>query len=255
MAKGSPPPLALVYHGVADVPLSRDPDRLFVRAEDLRRQIARLREWGYQLVSFGELALEVERSGGAGHAALTFDDGLVDNLDVLAPILETLDATATVFVVSGWLGKAHPAAPWTRIVTADELRDLSAAGVEIGGHSVTHADLSTLSYEGARDELARGKQELEDVLGTPIEVAAYPYGRANEETVRAARDAGFRAACGATARGSWDDPHFLPRQDMDNGCTLLGLRLKRDDRYEPLMRLLPARAARRVSRRVTSALR
>ena len=255
MAKGSPPPLALVYHGVADVPLNRDPDRLFVRAEDLRRQVARLRDWGYRLVSFGDLALEVERSGGAGHAALTFDDGLVDNLENLAPLLGELGAPATVFVVSGWLGKAHPAAPWTRIVDADQLRDLRSAGVEIGGHSVTHADLSALSYEGAREELARGKHELEEVLGEPVEVAAYPYGRANEETVRAARDAGFRAACGATARGSWDDQHFLPRQDMDNGCTLLGLRLKRDDRYEPLMRLAPARAARRVSRRLVTTLR
>ncbi len=255
MAKGLPPPLALVYHGVADVPLSRDRDRLFVRAEDLRRQVARLREWGYRLVSFGDLASEVEHSGGAGHAALTFDDGLVDNLEVLAPLLRQLDATATVFVTSGWLGKAHPAAPWTRIVTADELRALHGAGIEIGGHSVTHADLSTLSYEGALEELAKGKQELEQVLGEPVEVAAYPFGRANPETVRACRDAGFRAACAATARGSWDDPHFLPRQDMDNGCTLLGLRLKRDDRYERLMRFRPARAARRVSRRVVTALR
>jgi len=255
MAKGLPPPLALVYHGVAGVPLSRDPDRLFVRADDLRRQIARLREWGYRLVSFGDLALEVERSGGAGHASLTFDDGLVDNLEALAPLLREVDAPATVFVTSGWLGQSHPAAPWTRIVTANELRDLSGAGVEIGGHSVTHADLSTLPYEGALDELVRGKQELEAVLGKPVEVAAYPYGRANEETVRAGRDAGFRAACGATARGSWDNPHFLPRQDMDNGCTLLGLRLKRDDRYEPLMRLAPARAVRRVSRQVVTAFR
>jgi peptidoglycan/xylan/chitin deacetylase (PgdA/CDA1 family) len=255
MAKGSPPPLALVYHGVADVPLSRDPDRLFVRAEDLRRQVARLRGWGYRLVTFGDLAREVERSGGAGHAALTFDDGLVDNLEALVPLLAELDAPATVFVVSGWLGRPHPAAPWTRIVTADELRDLDGAGVEIGGHSVTHADLSTLSYEAALDELAVGKRELEEALGKPVEVAAYPYGRANEDTIRAGREAGFRAACGASARGSWDEPHFLPRQDMDNGCTLIGLRLKRDDRYEPLMRYAPARAVRRVSRRVVTALR
>jgi peptidoglycan/xylan/chitin deacetylase (PgdA/CDA1 family) len=255
MAKGLPPPLALVYHGVAEVSLGRDPDRLFVRAEDFRRQVARLQDWGYRLVSFGDLAREVERSGGAGHAALTFDDGLVDNLETLAPLLAELGAPATVFVVSGWLGEKHPAAPWTRIVTADELRDLAKAGVEIGGHSVTHADLSALSYEGALEELAQGKRELEEVLGEPVEVAAYPYGRANEETVRAAREAGFHSACGASARGSWSDPLFLPRQDMDNGCTLLGLRLKRDDRYEPLMRFLPARALRRISRQVVTALR
>lgn len=251
MPKGLPPPLALAYHGVDDVPLRRDPDHLFVRPQDLRRQIEKLRGWGYELVTFGELAAEVR----PGRAALTFDDGLVDNLTTLVPILQELGARATVFVVSGWLGKPHPAAPWTRIVTADELRELGSAGIEIGGHSATHADLSALSYDAALEELSTGKAELEEILGEPVEVAAYPYGRTSADAIRAARDAGFRAACSTSARGSWDDAHFLPRQDMDNRGGLLGLRLKRDDRYEPLMRLAPARAARRVGRHVAAALK
>ena len=86
------------------------------------------------------------------------------------------------------------------------------------------------------------------MLDEPVEVAAYPYGRANADTVRACRDAGFLAACAATGRGSWDDPHHLPRQDMDQPLRrCFGLRLKRDDRYEPLMRFAPARAARRLA--------
>ena len=250
MARGLPPPLALAYHGVADVPIRDDPEHLFVRLEDLERQIEKLRAWGYELVTFGDLARAVAEDGGAGKAALTFDDGLVDNLE-----LAGFGVPATVFVVSGWLGQPHPAASWTRIVTADELKELRAAGIEVGGHSATHADLSELSYAEALEELSRGKRELEEVLGEPVDVAAYPYGRANADTIRAARDAGFRAVCAATARGSWTDPHHLPRQDMDNGCTLLGLRLKRDDRYEALMKLWPARAARRVSRRMAAALR
>jgi peptidoglycan/xylan/chitin deacetylase (PgdA/CDA1 family) len=251
MPRGLPPPLALAYHGVDDVPLRRDPDHLFVRPQDLRRQIDKLRAWGYELVTFGDLAADVR----PGRAALTFDDGLVDNLTMLAPILRELGAPATVFVVSGWLGQPHPSATWTRIVSADELRELRDAGLEVGGHSATHADLSALSYEDALEELSRGKKELEDVLGEPVEVAAYPYGRTSSDAIRAARDAGFRAACSTSARGSWDEPHFLPRQDMDNRGSLLGLRLKRDDRYESLMKLAPARAARRVGRHVAAALK
>jgi peptidoglycan/xylan/chitin deacetylase (PgdA/CDA1 family) len=251
MPRGLPPPLALAYHGVDDVPLRRDPDHLFVRPQDLRRQIDKLRAWGYELVTFGDLAADVR----PGRAALTFDDGLVDNLTMLAPTLRELGAPATVFVVSGWLGQPHPAATWTRIVSADELRELRDAGLEVGGHSATHADLSALSYEDALEELSRGKTELEDVLGEPVEVAAYPYGRTSSDAIRAARDAGFRAACSTSARGSWDEPHFLPRQDMDNRGSLLGLRLKRDDRYESLMKLAPARAARRVGRHVAAALK
>jgi peptidoglycan/xylan/chitin deacetylase (PgdA/CDA1 family) len=251
MPRGLPPPLALAYHGVDDVPLSRDPDHLFVRPQDLRRQIEKLRDWGYELVTFGDLAAEVR----PGRVALTFDDGLVDNLTTLVSILHELDARATVFVVSGWLGQPHPAAEWTRIVTAEELRELRASGIEIGGHSATHADLSVLSYEDALEELSRGKTELEDVLGEPVEVLAYPYGRTSDDAIRAAGHAGFRAACSTSARGSWDEPLFLPRQDMDNRGSLLGLRLKRDDRYESLMRLAPARAARRVGRHVAAALK
>jgi peptidoglycan/xylan/chitin deacetylase (PgdA/CDA1 family) len=248
MSRGSLSPLALAYHAVGDVPLKEDPDRLFVRAEDLKRHIARLREWGYRLVSFGELARLAAVGQAGGNVALTFDDGFSDNYETLAPLLAELDAPATVFVVSGWLGKPHRSVPRARVVTAEELRALHAAGIEIGAHSVTHPDLSTLTYEEARSELEQSKRDLERELDAPVEVAAYPYGRASADAVRAARDAGFRAACAAVGLGSWDSPLHLPRQNMTNRCTLIGLRLKRDDLYEPLMRLAPARAVRRLAR-------
>jgi peptidoglycan/xylan/chitin deacetylase (PgdA/CDA1 family) len=255
MARGPLPPLALAYHGVADVPLRQDHHGLFVRAEDLRRQIAKLRSWNYRLVTLGELARLASSSEAAGYAALTFDDGLVDNLETLAPLLQEEGAPATVFVVSGWLGRPHRSVPWTRIMTEAELMDLRATGVEIGAHTVSHPDLSTLSYDDALEELAGSKGQLESVLGEPVEVAAYPYGRANAETIRACRDAGFVAACSATGHGSWSEPHNLPRQDVGNRGAMIGLWLKRDDRYEPLMRFAPARAARRLWRIVRGAFR
>jgi peptidoglycan/xylan/chitin deacetylase (PgdA/CDA1 family) len=240
------PPLALAFHGVSDVPLRRDPQGLFVSADELRRHLARLRSWGYRLVTFADLARLAGRGAAEGHAALTFDDGFVDNLEALVPVLREEDAPATVFVVSGWLGKPHPDAPWTRIVSRDELRELGAA-VEIGAHSTRHDDLSTLSYENARADLEACKRELEAVVG-PLVSAAYPYGRATAETIRACRDAGFAAACRTSGEGSWDDPHDLPRQDMLNRSSAVGLRLKRANLYEPLMRFAPGRAARRASR-------
>lgn len=255
MSRTAPPPLALTYHGVADVPLRRDPHHLFVRPRDLERQIAKLRTWGYEIVKFGELALRVGQGRSQGCAALTFDDGLADNLHALVPILEAAEATATVFVVSGWLGRPYPVAPWTRMLTADELRLLSAAGVEIGAHSVTHPDLTSLSYADALDELAGSKTALEEVVGAPVETAAYPYGNANAETRAAAREAGFRAACRTLGEGSWGDPFDLPRQAMENRASLTGLRLKRQGRYELLMRLRAARGARRLSRRLREVAR
>jgi peptidoglycan/xylan/chitin deacetylase (PgdA/CDA1 family) len=244
------PPLALTYHGVADVPLRHDPDHLFVRPRDLERHVATLRSWGYELVTFGTLAARVAEGRAEGLAALTFDDGLSDNLTTLVPLLAKARAAATVFVVSGWLGRPHPTAPWTRVLTADELRRLAEAGIEVGGHTRTHPDLTALVEAEARAELAAGREELEGILGVPVEVAAYPYGAANAETRDACRAAGFRAACRTLGWGSWSDPYDLPRQAMENRASLVGLRIKRAGLYEPLMRRRPARALRRLSRRM-----
>ena len=244
----------LAYHGVDDVPLRRDPHGLFVRPRDLRQQIAKLHEWGFRLTTFGELAERVEHGEADGLAALTFDDGTVDNLETLAPLLEAERVPATVFVVSRWLGRPYRWLPSTRIMTAEEVSALHAAGVEIGSHSTEHDDLAALSYEEARADLERSREDLESIVAAPVTVAAYPFGRATAETIRACRAAGYRAACRISGEGTWSDVHNLPRQDMDNRCSMLGFRLKRDDRYEPLMSRRPARAARRLVRRVRAAV-
>lgn len=243
-----PPPLALTYHGVSDVSMDEDPHGLFVRPADLERQIDALLGWGYRLVTFGELAGRVSAGGGRGHAALTFDDGLADNLEVLLPLLGRHDATATVFVVSGWLGSNYPTASHGRILRAEEVRELADGGVEIGSHTVTHPDLARASAASAREELTRSRRELEGITGRAVDTVAYPYGHATPDTIAACAAAGYRWGCRTSGLGSWSEPRNLPRQVMHNGCSQLGLRLKRDDRYEPLMRWRAARAARRLSR-------
>jgi peptidoglycan/xylan/chitin deacetylase (PgdA/CDA1 family) len=242
------PPLALAYHGIDEVPLRQDPHGLFIRPRDLQGQIQKLKSWGYRLVTFGELAARVKEREGAGMAALTFDDGVADNLTSLMPVLRAERVSATIFVVSGWLGLPYPEAPRARIMTADEVRSLRRMGVEIGSHTVTHPDLTTLAYEDVLDELKTSKHLLESVVDAPIEVLAYPYGRATEETIAACREAGYRAACRTSGEGSWNEPLNLPRQGMNNAGTLLGLRLKRDDRYESLMRRPEGKLARRAVR-------
>jgi peptidoglycan/xylan/chitin deacetylase (PgdA/CDA1 family) len=253
MARRPLPPLVLAYHGVAAVKVRDDPSLLFVPPRDVVRHIRRLRRWGYELLGFGAMADRIRNGNAAGCASLTFDDGFVDNLEQLAPLLDAEGAPATVFVPSGWLGRTHPYAPQTRVMTAAEVRELNARGVEIGAHTHSHPDLTTLPYDEAVAELRRGKQELEELLGVPVETLAYPYGRVNEETRRASREAGFVAACRTCGEGNWSDPLDIPRQDMTNASTMLGLRLKRDDRYERLVGWRPLGLARAARRRLLAA--
>lgn len=252
-----PPPLILAYHGVSDVPAHLDPEGLFIAPRQLRRQIARLRRWGYEFLTFGDMAERVAAGRGAGHVALTFDDGLLDNLEQLAPLLLDERIPATVFVTTGWMGEPHPSVPYARNMTPDEVRELHRSGVEIGGHTVSHPDLTALPFEQAREEVRLGCEQLAEITGAPVDVFAYPFGFATAETIRATGAAGVRAACRVAAEGSWDEPLNLPRQDT-NTKSAFGLWLKRDDRYERAMRHKPAKALRRLGkerRRLTSRLR
>jgi peptidoglycan/xylan/chitin deacetylase (PgdA/CDA1 family) len=242
--------LVLAYHGVAKVRVRDDPSLLFVAPDDFVRQVRRLRRWGYELLPFSAFAARLRAGDADGCASLTFDDGFLDNLETLAPLLEAENAPATVFVPTGWLGQTHPHAPQTRVMTADEVRALHSRGVEIGAHTHDHPDLTALEAGALREELQRGKRELEELLGEPVTTLAYPFGRANDDTREAARAAGFAAACRTCGEGNWSDPLDLPRQDMTNASTMLGLRLKRDEHYEALVHRLPFRAARSLRRRL-----
>lgn len=237
------PPLALAYHGVASVPRRRDAFKHFVSPHALRWQIAMLLSWGYTLLTFGELAARAACGEAAGYAALTFDDGFANNLSAMLPVLADRRMRATVFVVSGWMGHAHPHAPGHRVLSPDEVVALHEAGIEIGGHTVTHPRLGRLSYDDALAEMRSGKETLESIIREPVTSFSYPFGDATEETMGACREAGFNAACLTSGVGDWSQPYALPREGMINGTSRAGLWLRRDNRYERLVR---RRGVRRV---------
>jgi peptidoglycan/xylan/chitin deacetylase (PgdA/CDA1 family) len=245
--------LALAYHGVSFVPFDDDRYRLFTAPAALDRQIRLLQRWGYELVTFAALADRVRAAGSpaaAGRiAALTFDDGFADNRYELLPVLAARGVPATVFVVGGWLGGTHPDAPGAPILTGDDVVALHRAGVEIGGHAMGHVDLRTVPADELAADLDACRTLLSGLIDAPVTSFAYPFGDADPRVREAVTAAGFTAACRTSGEGDWADPLDLPRQAMGNGSSALGLRLKRADRYEAVLRWPGAARARRLSRR------
>jgi len=88
---------------------------------------------------------------------------------------------------------------------------MAAAGVEIGAHSYSHADLGRLSDpERLRVEVVEARDQLQAAVGCPIRYFAFPYGqRANlsRQAFDLAAAAGYDAAC--SAYGGFN----LPGQD------------------------------------------
>jgi peptidoglycan/xylan/chitin deacetylase (PgdA/CDA1 family) len=80
-------------------------------------------------------------------------------------------------------------------LTWDEVRRLSALGVEIGSHSVTHPILSRIPEERIRTEFHESKNRIQRELGTPCVAITYPNGSradVNDRVLQAAQQAGYR---------------------------------------------------------------
>ncbi len=193
--------LVLCYHAVSPTwpaPLSVMPDRF-------RAQLKTLAARGYVGTTFTEAV--AGRAGGR-RVAVTFDDGYQSVLTLARPILDELGWPATVFVptdymgsgepmqwpgIDHWVGSAHEAelAP----LTWDEVRELDAAGWEIGSHTRSHPHLTTLGDDELAAELAGAKEVCEREIGRCASIA-YPYGDVDARVIAAARDAGYRTGAG-----------------------------------------------------------
>jgi len=118
------------------------------------------------------------------------------------------------------------------MMTTEQLKALHAAGMEIGGHTHRHPILARLERNAARDEIAAGKDWLEDTLGTRVRLFAYPNGKPGSdylpEQADIVRELGFEGAV-STQRGvstCASDPFQLPRfTPWDVNATAYALRL------------------------------
>jgi len=173
--------------------------RISVAPEVFVRQVGRLRNAGYLVLPLGE-ALQADPRSARRIAALTFDDGYASVQETAAPVLARFGWRATIFVVSDYVGRDNQwpgqaaFVPPAGLLTWRQLQDFAAAGWEIGAHTRTHPDLTTLDPQGLEAEVGGSKRALEDRLGRAVDLFAYPSGK-YDERVRAVVRRHFRAAC------------------------------------------------------------
>lgn len=119
-------------------------------------------------------------------------------------------------------------------MSAEDIRTLAQAGMTIGFHTLHHQMLTTLSGGELENAVSRGRQELADVAGQPVDMIAYPYGRSNRAVANAVRRASFRAGFASGGHpnthhsdayqlGRWD-PQQLPASEFAAAVALRLLR-------------------------------
>ncbi|MGN6379482.1 MAG: polysaccharide deacetylase family protein [Gaiellales bacterium] len=120
---------------------------------------------------------------------LGFDDGTLDQYTYGAPILAAHHMHATFFVNTGPISAGDPAH-----MTWSDLNDLVAAGDEIGGHTVDHADLKPLSVADAEHQVCDDRNTLID-QGIPApESFAYPFGSHDAQAEAVVHYCGYNSA-------------------------------------------------------------
>ena len=195
-----------------------------------RDHLAYLDAAGYTALTVRQLAdayRDPEASWPAKPIVLTFDDGFEEMATVALPALAKVGYPATFFIVSGsvgttsrWLhgaGEEHrPLLDWAGI------RDLVAAGHEIGAHGHSHRQLDVLPLREASAEIAGSRAELELGLGKAVTTFAYPHGYSSPAVRQSVEDAGFAAACGVRHALSHpgDDLYGLARVVVDGDTSV-----------------------------------
>ena len=210
----------VAYHRVTDRPGMP----LAVTTSMFREHLEHFRRRGYTALTlrdFHEKHIARQSLPEGRRLIVTFDDGYRDNLLNAWPVLKAYGWPATLFVVTGYIGKGA-LFPWDRqgitdpapedtCLDWDELAALDAEGMEIASHTVSHPFLSDIEPGQARREMVASRRDLER-LGRPVVSFCYPAGRQNADVRAMAEEAGYRVAVVTPPRSGIPVTRFsLPR--------------------------------------------
>ncbi|MFK3959460.1 polysaccharide deacetylase family protein [Guptibacillus hwajinpoensis] len=98
---------------------------------------------------------------------LTIDDAPDTNAVEMAKTLKELDAPAIFFINGHFIDTDEEKA---------RLKEIYDMGFEIGNHTMTHADLKTLSEEEQKEEILKVNEMIEEVIGEKPKFFRAPFG-------------------------------------------------------------------------------
>jgi len=179
------------YHYIRVNPDPRDRlgFNLSVTPSDFKAQMDWLQVNGYHAITLNDLRayFQEQKPLPSRPIVLTFDDGYADFYTTAFPILQAHGFTAVSYVVPGFLD--HP-----RYMTSAQVEEVDGAGIEIGAHTMTHADLTKAGPAQLVLEVEGSKNALEKLLGHPVLDFCYPSGKFNDAVIASLRQFGLQSA-------------------------------------------------------------
>ncbi len=217
----------LMYHHIQDLP--SDASVLIhtwtVAQHNFDAQMALLAQRGFHAITMAQLVGQLKggKSLPAKPIVVSFDDGWAEQYTVAFAVLKKYRLSGTFFVYTRPLDHAQ-------FMTWLQLQEMSAAGMDIQPHTLTHPHLRALAPDEAMKEIADSKSILETRLGKPMIAFAYPFGEYNAAVIDLLKRAGFEAAVTL-------DPGY--RQRADELFTLHRIRVSYNDTLDDFAKRLP----------------
>jgi peptidoglycan/xylan/chitin deacetylase (PgdA/CDA1 family) len=181
----------LMYHYIRVNPNPRDTlgFNLSVTPDEFRRQMDLLSERRYNPIDFDDLRgyWNGQQALPARPVILTFDDGYIDFYTTAYPILRQHGFKAVTYVVPGFLNGPN-------YMSTAQVQDLDTHGIQVGSHTVSHADLTKVSPAQLNHQLVESRRALEQMVGHPVLDFCYPAGMYNAATAAAVQAAGYQTA-------------------------------------------------------------
>lgn len=182
----------LLYHYVENVTDNNDTIRKSLNISPLifEKQITTLKDAGYTFLTAEELDNVIEHKSPffKKSVVLTFDDGHEDFDTVILPILKKHQIKATVYIITGFIGKKD-------FMSSSQIEDvIQSKLVEVGAHTVHHISLKQKSNSVLTAEILQSKQDLENTFNIQVSSFAYPNGFFDSNTVDVIQNNGFKTA-------------------------------------------------------------
>jgi len=205
----------LLYHHIG-ISSSQVASIYYVAPEDFETQMRALRDWGYTSISISQLVEAILRGAPLPNhpVVITFDDGNLDVYTNAYPIMQKYDFTGVMYLI---VNELHA----DGYISIDQIKEMIAAGWEVGSHSMTHAHLSD-AHERLNLEIYQSRIELQGALGLPVRGFAYPYGEMDATVSTQVQSYGYTSAVGLGTL--WNQSvynlYYLSRRPVIGGIDL-----------------------------------
>ncbi len=183
----------LMYHHVVVPPPDADDVRrdLSVSPQDFEEQLRYLTKAGYHSITLHDLIyyLTIGRRLPRKPIILTFDDGYRDSYTHAYPLLKKHGFVGTFFLITAPIDQENE-----DYISWDQVKEMSAGGMEFEPHTYTHPDLGGQPVDYIVWQILASKEAIEERTGKTARFFSYPSGRYDQQVVDVLRSAHFWGA-------------------------------------------------------------